>query len=103
MKQVVDLGGDQVDEEQTSDAEDQQAFQAYPALEVKEHVAVIPPSLPVMHRFQKDRSKIFHTSADSQDTDKFQDLILSILVYTFFTRMFDFMLPLVVKHSIVAA
>jgi len=31
------------------------------------------------------------------------DLILSILVYTFFTRMFDFMLPLVVKYSIVAA
>lgn len=30
-------------------------------------------------------------------------LILSILVYTFFTRMFDLMLPLVVKHSIVAA
>ena len=31
------------------------------------------------------------------------DVILSILVYTFFTRMFDFMLPLVVKYSIVAA
>ena len=31
------------------------------------------------------------------------ELILSILVYTFFTRMFDFMLPLVVKYSIVAA
>ena len=30
-------------------------------------------------------------------------LMLSILVYTFFTRMFDFMLPLVVKYSIVAA
>lgn len=30
-------------------------------------------------------------------------VILSILVYTFFTRMFDFMLPLVVKYSIVAA
>jgi len=30
-------------------------------------------------------------------------MILSILVYTFFTRMFDFMLPLVVKYSIVAA
>ena len=32
-----------------------------------------------------------------------ESLILSILVYTFFTRMFDFMLPLVVKYSIVAA
>lgn len=30
-------------------------------------------------------------------------LMLSILVYTFFSRMFDLMLPLVVKHSIVAA
>lgn len=34
---------------------------------------------------------------------KYHTLILSILVYTFFTRMFDFMLPLVVKYSIVAA
>ena len=33
----------------------------------------------------------------------FDEMILSILVYTFFTRMFDFMLPLVVKYSIVAA
>ena len=33
----------------------------------------------------------------------YNSMILSILVYTFFTRMFDFMLPLVVKYSIVAA
>ena len=32
-----------------------------------------------------------------------ESMIMSILVYTFFTRMFDFMLPLVVKYSIVAA
>ena len=41
-----------------------------------------------------------------QDTDGLGitlAMILSILVYTFFTRMFDFMLPLVVKYSIVAA
>ena len=31
------------------------------------------------------------------------DLILSILVYTFFSRMFDLMLPPVAKHSIVVA
>ena len=37
------------------------------------------------------------------DTLAQYDMILSILVYTFFTRMFDFMLPLVVKYSIVAA
>lgn len=36
-------------------------------------------------------------------TDEQYKVILSILVYTFFTRMFDFMLPLVVKYSIVAA
>ena len=30
-------------------------------------------------------------------------MILSILVYTFFSRMFDLMLPPVVKHSIVVA
>ena len=37
------------------------------------------------------------------DIGKYGRMILSILVYTFFTRMFDFMLPLVVKYSIVAA
>lgn len=31
------------------------------------------------------------------------DVILSILVYTFFSRMFDLMLPPVAKHSIVVA
>ena len=30
-------------------------------------------------------------------------VILSILVYTFFSRMFDLMLPPVAKHSIVVA
>ena len=33
----------------------------------------------------------------------YQELILSILVYTFFSRMFDLMLPPVAKHSIVVA
>ena len=32
-----------------------------------------------------------------------ENLILSILVYTFFSRMFDLMLPPVAKHSIVVA
>ena len=32
-----------------------------------------------------------------------QKMILSILVYTFFSRMFDLMLPPVAKHSIVVA
>ena len=31
------------------------------------------------------------------------NMILSILVYTFFSRMFDLMLPPVAKHSIVVA
>ena len=30
-------------------------------------------------------------------------VVLSILVYTFFSRMFDLMLPPVAKHSIVVA
>ena len=40
---------------------------------------------------------------DMTDSALEELMILSILVYTFFTRMFDFMLPLVVKYSIVAA
>ena len=31
------------------------------------------------------------------------DMILSILVYTFFSRMFDLMLPPALKHSIAVA
>ena len=38
-----------------------------------------------------------------ESTGKYWVLILSILVYTFFTRMFDLMLLLVVKYSIAAA
>jgi hypothetical protein len=34
---------------------------------------------------------------------KSSGMILSILVYTFFSRMFDLMLPPVAKHSIVVA
>ena len=33
----------------------------------------------------------------------FKDMILSILVYTLFSRIFDLMQPPVVKHSIVVA
>lgn len=36
-------------------------------------------------------------------TIKKNTVILSILVYTFFSRMFDLMLPPVAKHSIVVA
>ena len=39
----------------------------------------------------------------AQDPDEGEILILSILVYTFFSRMFDLMLPPVAKHSIVVA
>ena len=35
--------------------------------------------------------------------DSGEGMILSILVYTFFSRMFDLMLPPVAKHSIVVA
>ena len=36
-------------------------------------------------------------------TERIDIVILSILVYTFFSRMFDLMLPPVAKHSIVVA
>ena len=47
---------------------------------------------------QHDKQKIPH----GKQTLK-QLMILSILVYTFFSRMFDLMLPPVAKHSIVVA
>ena len=52
-------------------------------------------NLPVDTRF---RERKIHDM-----TLRLDGLILSILVYTFFTRMFDLMLPLVMKYSIVAA
>ena len=50
-------------------------------------------------KYQSSRPE---TTAENKLKREF-NVILSILVYTFFTRMFDFMLPLVVKYSIVAA
>lgn len=47
------------------------------------------------------------TSALAKRMKKYEvvpkNMILSILVYTFFSRMFDLMLPPVAKHSIVVA
>ena len=39
----------------------------------------------------------------NEDAITAEIMILSILVYTFFSRMFDLMLPPVAKHSIVVA
>lgn len=50
------------------------------------------PSFQLFH----DLVTMFNISVDEY-------LILSILVYTFFSRMFDLMLPPVAKHSIVVA
>ena len=40
---------------------------------------------------------------EKAEVTEIERLILSILVYTFFSRMFDLMLPPVAKHSIVVA
>jgi len=45
---------------------------------------------------------VFYSHLEQQDQNNI-GLILSILVYTFFSRMFDLMLPPVAKHSIVVA
>lgn len=49
-----------------------------------------------------ERDDVKVKSAKSQVEYK-SAMILSILVYTFFSRMFDLMLPPVAKHSIVVA
>ena len=41
--------------------------------------------------------------APTFNLNQLYEMILSILVYTFFSRMFDLMLPPVAKHSIVVA
>lgn len=45
----------------------------------------------------------FNQMMDDIKSGKDEVLILSILVYTFFSRMFDLMLPPVAKHSIAVA
>ena len=51
------------------------------------------------------KRKTIRKISNLNDTEKniIFNLILSILVYTFFSRMFDLMLPPVAKHSIVVA
>ena len=55
----------------------------------------------------QDGVELIREAKDKEDAFVFADppylLILSILVYTFFSRMFDLMLPPVAKHSIVVA
>ena len=51
-------------------------------------------------KFNERCQDFFMHNEDSYETII---LILSILVYTFFSRMFDLMLPPVAKHSIVVA
>ena len=46
---------------------------------------------------------ISNTLTTVQKDNLVLEMILSILVYTFFSRMFDLMLPPVAKHSIVVA
>ena len=48
-------------------------------------------------------AKLDHPLTDKEWERVFNIMILSILVYTFFSRMFDLMLPPVAKHSIVVA
>ena len=52
-------------------------------------------SLAMIHQYLFDEIYDF--------ANKLRKVILSILVYTFFSRMFDLMLPPVAKHSIVVA
>ena len=51
----------------------------------------------------KEESTKQETPATPEKEVVTEDMILSILVYTFFSRMFDLMLPPVAKHSIVVA
>ena len=51
-------------------------------------------------RYAKDKSSIVAAGQKIMDV---YNVILSILVYTLFSRMFDLMQPPVVKHSIAVA
>ena len=50
--------------------------------------------------FIRELDKIHWNHQFQKETDGIMELILSILVYTFFSRMFDLMQPPAVKHSI---
>ena len=67
------------------------------------HVDQINESLPIYNyhlgETEDHKRSIFLTDQELE----LIEMILSILVYTFFSRMFDLMLPPVAKHSIVVA
>ena len=53
----------------------------------------------IFYKYLSERElELFRKEKLSED-----EMILSILVYTFFSRMFDLMLPPAAKHSIAAA
>lgn len=50
-----------------------------------------------------EEKKKVEKKKQAEEKKGIKEMILSILVYTFFSRMFDLMLPPVAKHSIVVA
>ena len=71
-------------------------------LQAEKYVALLAKSLSEYESVQLGSTN--GISASTPQTSSFAvTLILSILVYTFFSRMFDLMLPPVAKHSIVVA
>ena len=55
-------------------------------------------------KFSALRREVHMQNEDGTVSEEIKErMILSILVYTFFSRMFDLMLPPVAKHSIVVA
>ena len=74
------------------------------SLAVLAAVWVFPIIWVVLTSFRAEKGSYVSTFFPKEFTlDNYIKLILSILVYTFFSRMFDLMLPPVAKHSIVVA
>ena len=66
---------------------------------------LVMPTGTVQNVLAKESEQALPVSAEKSINQelKLWYMILSILVYTFFSRMFDLMLPPVAKHSIVVA
>ena len=56
-------------------------------------------TIPLYFKVSPEEKELIDKKMEQLGTHN-QRVILSILVYTFFSRMFDLMLPPVVKHSI---
>ena len=73
MDQIINDWGKEIDDCYASKPENKQSFRTDPSMDIQKISAVIPPLLSVMYGFEKNRSEIFHTSAQDYRRKEFSN------------------------------